>query len=562
MKKNSGYLNAPLSLCRNRLWQQLLSWVLLFSFLHLVVGCNYYRIKEDKTPTSEKVAGLPNYKRFILHQAENQWELKEAVVQENTLTGKIQPLPEDLLSFVNDKPGAIHRYKASQSKTALNIVHLYVYEFAKDKNGMAVIPVSAINRINISDKDTGATLASHVLTSMGSLAAAFAILAILVALLKSSCPFVYAHNGTGYQFVGEAYGGAIFSPLERDDYMPLRGWQAQAGRVQVKITNELKERQYTNLAELQVVAHSPGIQVLLDQTGQAHTLQKINAPVSAQAPDGQDYAAALATQDSSIWSFNSTQKNWNYINLQFKKPAGSQTGKLVLHAQNSLWLDYLYGEFTKQFGSIYNRWAEKQKDVATAELTQWQEDQGIPLLVEVQTAAGWEVVERIPPVGPLAGRDLVVPVNLQNVKGEKVNIRLSAGFMFWEIDRAGLDFSPNLPVAVEKVKAITAYEKSGQNIRHLVASTDKQYLVQFAVGDAVVLTYPLPADKPGQTQTLFLHTRGYYEHIRDYTGIPNLFTLRAFEKPGHFMQFSRDRYTQLAEENNYSNLITAHAAPR
>jgi hypothetical protein len=78
----------------------------------------------------------------------------------------------------------------------------------------------------------------------------------------------------------------------------------------------------------------------------------------------------------------------------------------------------------------------------------------------------------------------------------------------------------------------------------------------------VVLTFPLPQKKPGQAHTLFLHTRGYYEHIREYAGIPNLMTLRAFEMPGHFMQFSRDRYAQLAEENNFHNLVTAHAPTR
>jgi hypothetical protein len=311
---------------------------------------------------------------------------------------------------------------------------------------------------------------------------------------------------------------------------------------------------------MQVVQHAPGVKVLLDQKGRPHTLQRINAPLTALASDGIDYARALAGQDSSVWAFNNTQHNLNAVTLQFQKPAGSQTAKLVLHAQNSLWLDYLYGEFTQQFGRIYNRWAEKQKAVAAADLMRWQEEQGIPLLVEVQTATGWQVVERIPSVGPLAARDLVVPVNLKNVKGRAVNIRLSAGFMFWEIDRAGLDFTPDLPVKVAKVPAETAFDKSGQNSSHLLAATDKQYLEQFSVGDAVELTYPLPAVAPGQTQTLFLHTRGYYEHIRDYNGIPNLFTLRAFEIPGHFMQFSRDRYTQLAASNNFSHLITAHAA--
>ena len=109
---------------------------------------------------------------------------------------------------------------------------------------------------------------------------------------------------------------------------------------------------------------------------------------------------------------------------------------------------------------------------------------------------------------------------------------------------------------------ILAFEKSGQNISHLLVAADKKYLEQFRVGDAVTLAYVLPSKSQNQDQTLFLHTRGYYEHIRDYKGIPNLMTLREFEKPGRFIRFSRDRYEQLARENNFYNLVTTHAAAR
>ncbi|KAA5543469.1 hypothetical protein [Adhaeribacter rhizoryzae] len=565
MKKLTGLSvrSIPLfKIFRLRLVQRSVAFLLSFSLLHLTVGCNFYRVREEKNISAEKVTGLPNYKRFILHQGSNLWELKNIALQENTITGNLQALPDDLLPYTDDKVGTPHRYKSDYKGIALNIVHLYVYEFAQLKNNQASIPVAALKRLEITDKDNGATVASYTFTTIASLGVAFSLVAIIALLLKSSCPFVYAYNGKNFEFIGEAYGGAIFSPLERDDYMPLRNWQADAGKVQVKIANELKERQYTNLAELAVVQHPTTVKVLLDQQGQPHTLQNIQAPVTAMASDGINYAAALAVQDSSTWAFNNAAKNINAINIKFPKPANSKTGKLVLHAQNSLWLDYLFGEFTKQFGSIYNHWAEKQKAVPAADLYQWQQEQGLPLLVEVQTTAGWQVVERIPPVGPLAARDLVVPINLTQVKGKDVNVRLSCGFMFWEVDRAGMDFTPNLPVTVEKVKATTAFEKTGQNVNHLLAATDQKYLEQFSVGDAVTLTYLLPAKKAEQEQSLFLHTRGYYEHVREYEGIPNLLTLREFEKPGHFIQFSRDRYEQLARQNNYYNLITAHATTR
>ncbi|MGV3641840.1 MAG: hypothetical protein ACO1NZ_15050 [Adhaeribacter sp.] len=558
MKQLSGPAPFLLTLFRLQGLQRCLSWLLLLCFLPLATGCNYYRIKEEKTVSAATLSGLPLYKRFIVHQGANTWELTSPEVGEKALTGTLAPLPADLVPYVNARAGSPHRFKPSRKSTALNIVHLHVFEFSRGQQDKVSIPIQAIKRLDITDKDTGATVASYLLTGYASLTAAFTILVVLILLFKSSCPFIYVKNEDGYRFVGEAYGGAIFSPLERDDYMPLPGWKVEGGKVQLKIANELKERQYTNLATLQVVQHPAGLTVLADQHGQPHTIQQVQAPAKALASDGQDYATALATRDSSGYYFNHDQVNTNQVRLQFSRPAQSRQGKLVLHAQNSLWLDYLFGEFTRQFGTIYNRWAEKQKDEPAAKLQAWQHQQGIPLQVEVLTRQGWQVAATIPPVGPLAGRDLVVPLDLSQVSGRQVQVRLSCGFMFWELDRAGMDFSADLPLQTREVKPATAFDKAGQDVRRQLSFRDQHYLQQLAVGDAVELTYVLPQAKPGQAQSLFLHTRGYYEHVRDYEGLPDLLTLRTFEKPGRFMQFSRERHQQLSEVNKLPELLSAH----
>lgn len=93
----------------------------------------------------------------------------------------------------------------------------------------------------------------------------FAGVAFIIFLLtKSSCPFVYTLDGADYNFRGEIYGGAIAPNLERDDYMPLPGFAAVDSVFKLKITNELKERQYTDVAELLMVEHSENITVLMD----------------------------------------------------------------------------------------------------------------------------------------------------------------------------------------------------------------------------------------------------------------------------------------------------------
>lgn len=555
------FLSLPLlRLFRVRKTRTALTWLVMGAFLHLTFSCNYYRLRQEEEVTAEKVAGIPNYKRFIVHQGPNSWELRNVRVQEEAVEGSLVPIPPDLLAFANPRSASSVRYKRPEKATALNIVHLHVFEYAQGADNQVTIPLSALKRIDITDPDTGATVGSHVLATIGILAASFVLLVVIVLLTKSSCPYVYAYNGESYSFVGEAYGGAIFSPLERDDYMPLPRLRLAQRAYQVKIANELKERQYTNLAELLVAEHPAGVRVLLDRQGAPHTLQAVQAPLTALASDGHDYAPQLAAKDSASCLFNAPQVDFNRLHLQFRKPTGARQGKLVLHARNSLWLDYMFGEFTKQFGALYTSWAEKQKDVPAEEHNQWQEEQGIPLLVEVRTAQGWRKVEQLPPVGPLAGRDLVVPLDLAGVKGEVVEVRLTSGFLFWEIDQAGMDFTENLPVRLRAVKPATAFDRAGVDSRSLIESDDAQYLQQFNVGDEVVLTYPLPEKALDQVQTPFLHTKGYYEHIRDYQGLPNILELQRFKQPGHFTQFSRERYNQVAKDHKFKHLTTAHAA--
>lgn len=549
----------PFLLLRHRQVRALLAWLLLLSFLPLASGCNYYRVRKEEPATDEKLSAIPNYKRFLVHQGDNTWELRDITVKEQALEGSLQPVPAELANYINPKAGSPNRYKNAQKGIALNLVHLYIYEYAEGAGNTVSIPMGAIKRVDITDKDTGATVASHVLTTAGVLAGTMALVTIIVLLTKSSCPYVYAYNGETFEFVGESYGGAIFSPLERHDYMPLPRLRASREGFQVKIANELKERQYTNLAELLVVQHPAEVRVLLDQEGKPHTIAQVQSPVATLAPDGLDYAAQLIATDSSAYLFNEAAATVNQLSLRFEKPAGATKAKLVLHARNSLWLDYIYGEFIQKFGASYTTWATQQKDVPVQEHMQWQQEQAIPLLVEVKTQDGWRTIGQVPTVGPLAGRDFVIPFDVDATKGDEVNVRLSSGFMFWELDQAGIDFSENLPVAVERVKASGATSQQGWDVRHLLAADDTEYLKQFAVGDEVLLTYPIQESKPGLVQSSFLHTRGYYEHIREFEGAPDILDLLSFRRPGRFTAFSRDRYLQLLNSDQLKLLTQAHA---
>ena len=121
-------------------------------------------------------------------------------------------------------------------------------------------------------------------------------------------------------------------------------------------------------------------------------------------------------------------------------------------------------KWQKVFGSYYNTYVKKQNRRPASELLQWAKDQKIPLEVSVKTKAGWQKVTDLTTIGPLATREIVVPLDLKNVEDSSVEVKLSSGFMFWEIDYAAIDFSEENDFSVETISPAIATDETGKNV--------------------------------------------------------------------------------------------------
>ena len=128
------------------------------------------------------------------------------------------------------------------------------------------------------------------------------------------------------------------------------------------------------------------------------------------------------------------------IILSFDKPKNAQMAKLIVRTKNSFWLDYIYGQFYSLFGDHYHDWFEEQKTKPKENMIQWALDQGIPLSVYVEKDGEWHFVDYFNTVGPMAFKDDVLAFNIADIQSEKIKIKLEFGFLFWEIDYAGIDF--------------------------------------------------------------------------------------------------------------------------
>ncbi|MCM4159931.1 hypothetical protein DHB64_08515 [Antarcticibacterium sp. W02-3] len=522
-------------------------------------GCSYYKVnkselQEPPGPQIEKLE--PEDRYVILHSGSQMVHLNKVTVDDDKkeLKGVLANIGADH-KFERPVNRKSYRYRPTK-ENPLNEVHFYTSENLNFRVGEEVsIPFSMFDSISVNKPNAGRS----IVNAAGSAVAVFAVAIVVVALTKSSCPFIYVKDGNEYVFRGELYPGAITPNIQRDDYIPLPQFDPSGDEYMIKVTNELLEIQYTDLLQLIVLEHPGDVKVLLDQKGNAHSFSKIEAPKRAISDRFSTSLPELLQQDGKSFLFDSSVETANgsrSITLEFAKPSEAKQAKLFLTAKNSYWLDYTFGKFNEQFGVYYNTFQKKQLKTAGEESTQWSKDQNIPLSVYLRTGGEWKLVEQIPTIGPLAFRDLVVPIDLGNFKEEKVVLKLETGFIFWEIDRAGMDFSENIQMTEVVLEPSFAIDEKGEDVTELLRKADQQYLIQPEVGNEVIVSFKYKPENHTGSATAFLKNRGYYTYIRDYKGLPQFAELQKFKESGRFSRFSEEQYRKFLEEDMFDFALT------
>ena len=536
----------------------LYSFLLLILFL-IISGCSYYKVKKTSLSGASgmQIENLKPEERYvILHSGNQTVHLNQVTVDDDKkeLKGVLATINSEH-SRERPKDKKTYRYRRSQ-KEPLNEVHFYTRQNLNFIMGEEVnVPFSMIDSVSVNNANTGRS----VINVVGATVAVLAVAIIVVALTKSSCPFIYVKDGREFVFQGELYPGAITPNIQRDDYLPLPQISASGDEYIFKVSNELLEIQYTDLLQLIVFEHPENVKVLLDQKGKAYSFSHIEAPKKAFSNRFSVELSNLLQGDGKSFLFDSETKTPDgsrSITMEFEKPAGVKQAKLFLTAKNSFWLDYTFGKFNKKFGLYYNTFQKKQLETPGEESSQWAVDQNIPLSVYIQTNGEWKLIERITTVGPLAFRDIVVPIDLEDPQQEKIVLKLETGFMFWEIDRAGIDFSENIPMKEIVIEPSFAVDEKGGIVTELLRKTDGEYLIQPEAGNEVIVSFKYKANNSEGRTTAFLKNRGYYTYIRDYKGIPDFAELQEFKKSGKFSRFSEEQYKKFIGEDMFDLALT------
>jgi hypothetical protein len=509
----------------------------------------------NKTQSIDSLQALNRY--FILRSSGQAYFMNGLQLSQDrrTLTATLDTLPpQHQMYLTKSRNGNMHYKKSNpQDLAVLSEVHLYAPAVKASMGETIMLPLDQVQKIEVIEHDKKRTTNSYVIGAIGATLGAFAVAMIIVAATKSSCPFVSANDGTGFTLQGEIYGGAIYPQMARHDYLPLKMAPLQDGSLQLKISNELKEVQYTDFANLLVIKHEPSVRILTNESGELYGVRSPQSPVSALLNNRRDVRPSLLQEGDHAITYmddTTTLDASNNINLVFTKERGASKAKLVLTLKNSYWLDQLYGELAYGFGRQYPKYMKKQSKKPVKELVQWTKEQQIPLVVSVQTAKGWEKLTELTTVGPLANRSIVVPVDMTGIRSDSVNIRVVGGFMFWELDYAGLDFSSGDAYTVECLSPASATDETGKDVLEVLQKEDGQYLEQPLIGNVATLVYkPDAPQEATKRYTYILHTKGYYQHLRNFTHRPNVSFLKQFKNPNAFPQYGKQRYRQVEQES-------------
>jgi hypothetical protein len=407
------------------------------------------------------------------------------------------------------------------------------------------IPMKGITKIEVYGIDLGKLVFTSVIALGITVVSAYAI--FLFFILLTSCPFIYCFNGSEYEFTGEVFSGAILPSLERDDYLPLPNLKPVDGLYQLKIANQAKEIQYTNLAELCVVDHPLGTTVLADKHGVYHTLHDLKSPLEARSDKQKDVLPLISMKDDHIFLGDATPEVLNETDrlyLNFARPTGVDEGKLVLRAKNSIWLDYAFKKFIDLYGVGYEAFYQlqkKQPEVAK----NWPASQNIPLSVYVKQNGAWRFIDRFDIIGPMAKRDVVMPIDLTGFEGNTLEMKIESGGMFWEIDYVAMDFSAPADLTCNTISLTSALDSEGKDVTRLLSGNDKKYYAQPEIGDEAVCTFNVPEPRDGWERSVFLHGRGHYKILSDTKVIPDLAYLQTFRQPGVFGSFTHEKLMEL-----------------
>jgi hypothetical protein len=431
-----------------------------------------------------------------------------------------------------------------------------VIAFQAKLSGTA-IPLSEIDTLTVRRVNAGMTF----LATIGVVGAVLAGTIVLIALTKKSCPFIYSWNGSRFVFDAEPYGGAICEGLKRSELCALENIKETHGVYRLMVTNEVNETQYTDELKLVVVDHPRGTAVVPDFSGGIHT---VSAPISllrAFDKSGRDLMSYIGARDWIFWQTRESDleaaagEGWrDELVFEFPKPAGARKARLVFNGCNTLWGSEMIQKVLELRGRTVGEWYRDVNRLGPSlfRTIAWDTREELYRLhLRVETEHGWTARGMIMGGGPLVSEDRIYDLDIGDVKGDVLRLKLTPAGGYWMINWLAVDYGEDLPCQVTELAPVQAVDGRGRDVRSLLTLDDRSYLVMPNIGDRAEVTFLAPPPpSEGSLRSVYVRASGYYDIHLAGTGEPQTEMMRRVaEEPGFILKFSADQYKEAARAN-------------
>jgi hypothetical protein len=348
-----------------------------------------------------------------------------------------------------------------------------------------------------------------------------AAVAVVTAAALTSCPFVYGHDGERYVLAAEPLGGAISAPLQRTDYVPVERLAPTDGRYRLRLANELDETQYVDAFELWAVDHSKDVRVAIDSGGGIHTLTRPEPPLAAVVNGEQDVLRDVCARDGLSWASDMDAKSAaaqprlrDDVEMTFAKPRAARQAKLLLQMSHTPWATVMFKRYLAMLPANASEWAQRASldQGARDAVRQLVKRQGL-LHVELSVWDGkeWRAPQYVAGGSPLVPHQRVLVLDVADVPGDQLKVRLRAVAGLWMVDQVAADFSADQAVDCRRLSVRSARTTLGEDVGASLQADDRSYYVLPSVGASADVEFDAPPLAQGRTRSTFVKIGGYYE---------------------------------------------------
>ncbi len=539
---------------------------LLLLIISISTGCTFYKTIEVENTKQQIKYQYDIGKQFIIHDSNEQIDylLNEVSIESDYLSGT--------LALTTGKKHSPHKKsftkKSVDVQEPLSVIHLYTSiarfdegETSRDRfqPGPFILPFNSIRTIEIHEKDKSASSFGTTAITVGTVVVSIGI----YLAIACNCPQVVSYSGDSIQYHGSLFPGSVLKSLERDDYVILHDpLLSEEGKIKLRISNEDPEHQYIDQLKALEVEHDGYANLGMNNHGELVAYNKSKVPFEAINGQSKDISNLLKNQDEQNYAFDNFNafEELNEVQLKFEKSDFLENPTLILNAQQTEWLDTVANVIFYQAGKYQNKWVENKDNSSPDKWKKNNQKRGLSLNVYLKINDAWEYVGTHHDVGTNIKRDLLMELNLKEVKSQYVEIKLESAFKLWEIDYVGLTNEWKTNLNIKPLKLTLAETHKGDNALEEISTADDSYLVQKEIGNYIELHFEAPAQNA--FSSIVLNGVGYYHKIFENEHKMNLTFFVKLKKKLGLQDVSRALYQyqliQPTSPKNENSTIVSH----